>query len=92
MKRRFSFHKSNSGEIARSRLKLVLVADQAGCCPGLIEGVRDDMIGVLSRYAEFACGNVDICLTRMECAGTGELVPTLSARVPIRQFTNARNE
>ncbi len=92
MKRIFCFHKSNSGEIARSRLKLVLISDQAGCCPSLIEGFRDDIIGVLSRYAEFDSSKVDICLTRAECAGIGESMPTLLAKVPIRQFTNMRNE
>lgn len=92
MRRIFCFHKSNSGEIARSRLKLVLVSDQSGCSPGLIEGIREELMRVLSRYMEFDSQKVDICLTQMECAGTGELVPALSARIPIRQFANMRNE
>ena len=44
MRRMFCFHKSNSGEIARSRLKLVLAADQSGCNPGLVESIRDELI------------------------------------------------
>ena len=48
----FFSHKSNSGEIARRRLKQVLVSDQSGCSPGLIEGIREELIGVLSRYME----------------------------------------
>ena len=88
----FCFHKSNSGEIARSRLKLVLAADQSGCNPGLVESIRDELIRVLSRYMEFDSRKVDLCLTQMECAGTGELIPALSARIPICRFPNMRNE
>ena len=65
----FFSHKSNSGEIARRRLKQVLVSDQSGCSPGLIEGIREELIGVLSRYMELDSGRVDIGLTWMECVG-----------------------
>lgn len=91
MRRMFHFHKSNSGDIARSRLKLVLASDQTGCSPGLLENIREELAGVLSRYVEFDSERVDICLTRMEYAGTSETVPMLSAKIPIRQFTNMRN-
>ncbi|MCI8661549.1 MAG: cell division topological specificity factor MinE [Lachnospiraceae bacterium] len=92
MRRMFCFHKSNSGEIARSRLKLVLISDQSGCSPGLVESIRDELVRVLSRYMEFDSRKVDICLTQMECAGTRELIPALSAQIPIRQFPKMRNE
>lgn len=91
MRRNFLFRKSNSGEIARGRLKLLLVSDQAGCSPGLMEGVREDLIRVLSRYAEFDSAGLDLSLTRMESTASGEDVPALWARVPIRQFTTMRN-
>ncbi|MDD3252288.1 MAG: cell division topological specificity factor MinE [Lachnospiraceae bacterium] len=92
MRQIFCFHKSNSGEIARSRLKLVLVSDQAHVNPGLIDLMKEDMIGVLSRYAEVDSGSLDLRLVRMESAGTRELIPALSATFPIRQFTIKRNE
>ena len=60
MRRMFCFHKSNSGEIARSRLKLVLAADQSGCNPGLVESIRDELIRVLSRYMEFDSSKVEL--------------------------------
>lgn len=92
MRQFFLFHKSNSGEIARNRLKLLLVSDQAGVSPGLIDLIKDDMIGVLSRYAEIDSGQLDLKVTRMESAGAREPIPALSARVPLRQFTGKRNE
>ena len=88
----FFSHKSNSGEIARRRLKQVLVSDQSGCSPGLIEGIREELIGVLSRYMELDSVRVDLGLTWMECVGTKTPMAALSARIPIRRFTNMRNE
>ncbi len=92
MRKRFCFHKSNSGEIARSRLKLLLVSDKAHVNPRLIDLIRDDMICVLSRYAEVDPIGMDIRLTRMETAGAREPVPVLSASFPLRELTVKRNE
>lgn len=92
MRELFLFHKSNSGEIARSRLKLLLVSDKARVNPGLIDLIKDDMIGVLSRYAEVDARQLDIRVSRMETAGTVEPVPVLSATFPLRQLTKKRNE
>lgn len=92
MRQIFLFHKSNSGEIARNRLKLLLVSDQAGLTPGLIDLIRDEMVGVLSRYAEVDSGGISLTFIRLETAGTKELSPALSACIPIRQLTYKRNE
>lgn len=92
MRQRILLGKRGSGEIARNRLKLLLVSDQAGVNPGLIDLIRDDLIGVLSRYAEIDSRQLDLSVTRMETAGARETIPALSARVPLRQFTAKRNE
>jgi len=92
MRQIFRFHKSNSGEIARKRLTMLLISDQAQVTPGLIEMIREDMIGVLSRYAEFDSRQFELRLTRTDLYGQKDSVPALAARIPIRQFTNLRNE
>lgn len=92
MGQRFCFHKSNSGDIARGRLKLLLVSDKARVNPGLLNLIREDMLGVLSRYAEIDSPNLDIRLVRMETAGAREPVPVLSATFPIRTFTKRKEE
>lgn len=88
MRQRFHFYKSNSGAVARSRLKLLLVADKTCLSPGFLELIRDDMVHVLSRYMEIEPGQVDIRLTRVETAGTREILPALSASIPIRQISD----
>jgi len=88
MRQLLRFHKSNSGEIARSRLKLLLVADKIPCSPGFLELIKDDMIAVLSKYMEVDTGHVDIHLTRIESASTSEMIPALYTSIPIRQICN----
>lgn len=92
MRQLFLFHKSNSGEIARNRLKLLLVSDQAGLTPGLIDLMKDEMVGVFSRYAEVDPGDIRLTFIRLETVGTKERYPALSVCIPIRQLTYKRNE
>ena len=92
MRQMMLFHKSNSGAIARSRLKLLLVADKAYLSPGLLSRIRDDLVVVLSRYAEVDSGQMDLRLTRMEAAGEKDclfcLLPSLSVNLQLRGMKN----
>ncbi|MBP5159557.1 MAG: cell division topological specificity factor MinE, partial [Lachnospiraceae bacterium] len=36
------FKKKNSGNVAKDRLKLVLVSDRAGCSPEIMEQIKND--------------------------------------------------
>lgn len=75
----------NSGEIARSRLKLILVADKTHLSPGFLEQIKTDMVSVLARYMEVDSGQVELRLARMEATNTKEPVPVLCASIPIRK-------
>lgn len=75
----------NSGEIARSRLKLILVADKTHLSPGFLEQIKTDMVSVLARYMEVDSGQVDLRLIRMEATNTKEMIPVLCASIPIRK-------
>ena len=81
-------HQNNSGEIARRRLKMLLISDKVHCSPSLLEMVKDDMIGVLSKYMEIETGYVELQMTRMETAGTKDTIPALYANIPIRAIPN----
>lgn len=82
--------KSNSGEIARSRLKLLLVSDQSGVTPGIIGMIRDDLVGVLSRYAQIDAEAMDLRLVRPD--PERQQIFWITASFPVRQFTIKRNE
>ena len=81
--------KSNSGEIARSRLKLLLVSDQSGINPGIIGMIRDDLVRVLSRYAQIDAGAVELRLIRPE--KDGKQAFRITAAFPVRQITTVQS-
>ncbi|MCD8109032.1 MAG: cell division topological specificity factor MinE [Clostridiales bacterium] len=78
------FQKKSSGDLAKDRLKLLLVSDRVNCSPEVVEMIRDDMIRVISRYVAIDTEGLDI---RIIQAGTseGELSePALVANIPIQ--------
>ena len=48
------FRKKNSGEIAKDRLKLLLISDRANCSPEIMEAIKNDIIKVITKYMEIA--------------------------------------
>lgn len=82
--------KNNSGEIARTRLKLLLVSDQSGVNPGIIGMIRDDLVRVLSRYAQIDAGAMELRLIRPDEGRSAAFL--ITAAFPVRQITLTRNE
>lgn len=46
----FSFHKRNSGAIAKDRLKLLLVAERIDCSPNMLIMLKNEMIQAAGKY------------------------------------------
>ena len=46
------FKKKTSGDVAKDRLKMVLVSDRSSCSPEIMDRSKNDFCEVLSRYAE----------------------------------------
>lgn len=54
---------SNSGNVAKNRLQLVLVHDRVDLSPGKMDQLKDDLIQVISKYVEIDQHGIDIALT-----------------------------
>ena len=52
--------KKRSGEVARKRLKLLLVADKTGCTPELLEMLKSDLCHVISKYLEVNAREMEV--------------------------------
>ena len=78
------FRKKNSGNIAKDRLKLVLVSDRANCSPEVIELIKNDIIHVISKYMEIDAEGLDIQITQTESETDNGKVPALYANIPIK--------
>lgn len=78
------FRKKNSRDIARDRLKLLLVSDRASCSPEIMEAIKNDMIQVISKYMVIDTEGMDIQITT---ADEGyKKMPVLFANIPIRDI------
>lgn len=69
-----------SKEIAKERLKLVLVHDRAAVSPQLIERMKEDMIRVISEYMEIRREEIEIQLSRTD----GSV--SLTANIPVTKM------
>ena len=75
----FSFFtkKENSKNIAKDRLKLVLVHDRAGCSTQVLEMLKNDIIKVISNYMEIDEVGLDIQITDAPNAENDDKAPAL---------------
>ncbi|MDO4941852.1 MAG: cell division topological specificity factor MinE [Lachnospiraceae bacterium] len=80
------FRKKNSGDVAKDRLKLLLVSDRSSCSPELMEQIKNDIIQVISKYMEVDAEGLDIQITQTETDDSGRKVPALYANIPIRDL------
>ena len=82
------FKKKNSGDVAKDRLKLLLVSDSANCSPDVMEMIKNDIINVISKYMEIDVSGLDIQITQTESEGNNGSVPALFANIPIKDMKN----
>lgn len=80
------FKKKTSSDVAKDRLKLLLVSDRANCTPELMELIKNDIIKVISKYMEIDAEGLDIQITQTESEGNNGTVPALYANIPIRDL------
>lgn len=80
------FKRKSSGDVAKDRLKLLLVSDRANCSPDMMEMIKNDIIQVISKYMEIDAEGLDIQITQTESEGSNGTVPALFANIPIRDM------
>ena len=80
------FHRKRSGEVAKDRLKLLLISDRVNCSPDMMEAIKNDIINVISKYMEIDNENLDIQITQTESEDGHGTVPMLCANNPVRDM------
>lgn len=66
------FKKKSSGNVAKDRLKLVLVSDRANCSSEMMEMMKRDIIEVISRYMDIDAEALDVKSQRQSLILTTE--------------------
>jgi len=82
--------KPSSKDIARDRLKLVLIHDRVNCSTQLLEMLKNDIIKVLIKYMDIDETELDLQISQEE-DGSGP-VPVLYANIPIKNMRKQRSK
>lgn len=77
------FGRESSKDVAKERLRLVLVHDRASVSPQILDSIRGEILQVISRYLEIDEEQVEVGLTR-----TDRMV-ALTASIPVRRVKRA---
>ncbi|MGE5629078.1 MAG: cell division topological specificity factor MinE [Solirubrobacterales bacterium] len=76
--------KPSSKDMAKERLKLILIHDRANVSPELLNQIKEEILQVLSKYVEIDNGEIEVKMTKLdEDEGNS---PALIASIPIRNL------
>ena len=81
----FGGKSKSSYEIARDRLKVVLVHDRASISPEVMERMREEILQVISKYMDVDRKSMDIGLETQDDA------VAVVANIPIRNYKHLGN-
>ena len=79
----------NLKDVAKERLKLVLIHDRANVSPQFLEMVKSEIIKVINNYMDIDENELDIQLTRTKSEDGERIVPALVANIPIKSVKNS---
>ena len=85
----FNFFKSsskNSKDIAKDRLKLVLIHDRGDLAPDKRELIKKDLIEVLSKYVEVDVDNIDISIVNRKDSQNDSYLQQFTANANIKKI------
>lgn len=74
----------SSKDVAKERLRLVLVHDRIGVSPEIIEEMKEEMIEVISKYLDIDNDRIDMDLERQDNS------VALIANIPVRRLKKKR--
>lgn len=77
---------SPSAEIAKERLRLVLVHDRSSVTPQFLERLKEDLIRVISEYMDIDTATMDVRLAQSENQAA------LVASIPVRRVKRVANQ
>ena len=83
MKKFKLFTKKSSSEVAKDRLKILLISDRLNCSPEVMDLIKTDIAKVISKYMKIDTENMDIQINAKKGNGRASKTPVLYANIPI---------
>ena len=77
------FRKKSSCQVAKDRLKILLISDRVNCSPEVMDLIKTDIAKVISKYMKIDTENMDIQINAKKGNGRASKTPVLYANIPI---------
>ena len=77
------FKRKSSKEIAKDRLKILLISDRVNCSAETLEMIKHDIAKVISKYMKIDVNSMEIQISKTGSKEKGNLNPVLNANIPI---------
>ena len=80
MKIRKIFYKKKSSDIAKDRLKILLISDGVNCSPEMMNMIKNDIANVLSKYMKIDSDSMEVQITKKGSAKRVRKSPFLAVK------------
>lgn len=77
------FRRKTSREVAKDRLKILLISDRVNCSAETLEMIKNDIAKVISKYMKIDANSMEIQISKTGSRGGGSINPVLNANIPI---------
>jgi len=86
---RHFFRRKSSCQVAKDRLKILLISDRVNCSPEMMELIKTDIAKVISKYMKIDAENIEIQISTVGSRtgkGANGKHPVLYANIPILYY------
>ena len=78
------FKRKTSSQIAKDRLKILLISDRVNCSPEMMELIKNDIAQVISKYMQIDASSMEVQIAKTGNTTKNEKkMPVLYANIPI---------
>ena len=87
---RHFFRRKSSCQVAKDRLKILLISDRVNCSPEMMELIKTDIAKEISKYMKIDAENIEIQISTVGSRtgkGANGKHPVLYANIPILDVT-----
>lgn len=81
---KFFSNKQSSKDVAKERLRLILIHDRSDLSPELLDMMKSEILQVISKYVEIDHADVDVKLSKTDLEEGNS--PALIANIPIKKL------
>lgn len=76
-------NRKKTSNIAKDRLKILLISDRVNCSPELMDLLKNEIAEVISKYMKIDTKSMEIEITKTGAKGRNVKNPSLHANIPI---------